>query len=275
MHYHIALAVLFIFTFLLWKRNRRIPFDWSKQHVAIVGGAGALGQALAQVLTQKKAQILILDVVKKPSTCDDCDMIFCDATDPKQVEETFEKQRHASILINAQGIMNSGQTLINQTTENISRSLSINLLSFLYTSQAFLKYSLAPKYIINITSCLGLGGVSHLTDYCASKFGVFGFSESLRNELRPRKIGVLTVCPFLLQDSPMFLGKVNIKYPFLTRPLCTSQVAEAIIKAVENEKSELYLPWWVNLMGFMRLLPTALFDQIQDILGSSQAFIGQ
>ena len=36
---------------------------------------------------------------------------------------------------------------------------------------------------VNIASLMGITGVRHMTDYCASKFGSVGFSESLRQDL--------------------------------------------------------------------------------------------
>lgn len=39
---------------------------------------------------------------------------------------------------------------------------------------------------INMSSCLGIGAVARMTDYCASKFGVYGFSEALRLEMKQR-----------------------------------------------------------------------------------------
>ena len=245
------------------KLRRKEKLDWSKQKAVIVGGSGAIGRALARKLKEKGVEVIAVDV--KDS------QIICDATDASQVSSIFAGLPDATIIINCQGIMNSGKPLIQCELSDLEKSININLLSLLYTTRAFLCNATHPFYIINVTSCLGLGGVAYLTDYCASKFGVVGFSEALRNELKNEGVGVLTVCPFWIQDSPMFTGKVNIKYPFLFRPLTTQQVAQSIISAVEQNKSELWMPWWVNFIGILRLLPTFLFDSLQQFVGSSNA----
>lgn len=49
--------------------------------------------------------------------------------------------------------------------------------------------------ILTTSSMAGLVGVFGYTSYCASKFGVRGFSESLRREMRPLGIGVSMLCP--------------------------------------------------------------------------------
>lgn len=50
-------------------------------------------------------------------------------------------------------------------------------------------------YVVNTASVAGLVGVFGYTDYCAAKFGVVGFSEALRAELRPHGITVSVLCP--------------------------------------------------------------------------------
>lgn len=49
--------------------------------------------------------------------------------------------------------------------------------------------------IVNVSSLAGFMGVFGYTDYCASKFGVIGLSEALRQELRRFQITVAVLCP--------------------------------------------------------------------------------
>lgn len=57
--------------------------------------------------------------------------------------------------------------------------------------------------IINVASMLGLEGYPGLAAYCASKFSVIGFTESLAPELRQTRIKVYTVLPGGV-DTPMY-----------------------------------------------------------------------
>jgi NAD(P)-dependent dehydrogenase (short-subunit alcohol dehydrogenase family) len=50
-------------------------------------------------------------------------------------------------------------------------------------------------HVVNISSMAGYSATPALTAYCATKFGVLGMSEALREELRPHGIGVTAVCP--------------------------------------------------------------------------------
>ena len=49
--------------------------------------------------------------------------------------------------------------------------------------------------IVNVSSILGHRGVPHCSEYCASKFAVQGFSESLRAEVAAEGVDVLVVSP--------------------------------------------------------------------------------
>ncbi len=55
----------------------------------------------------------------------------------------------------------------------------------MYVVKAFLPdmLTLDRGHIVNIASVCGHIGSANMTDYCASKHGLVGFSESLRQEL--------------------------------------------------------------------------------------------
>ena len=63
-------------------------------------------------------------------------------------------------------------------------------------------------HIVTIASSAGVFGCNGLTDYCASKFGNIGFSETLDYEMHmAKKTGVKStiVCPYFI-DTGMFEG---------------------------------------------------------------------
>ncbi len=72
-------------------------------------------------------------------------------------------------------------------------------------------------HLVTIASMAGKFGTAGLCDYCASKFAVVGFNESMRNELtRLGKTGVHTtvVCPFYI-NTGMFDGAQSSMIPIL------------------------------------------------------------
>jgi NAD(P)-dependent dehydrogenase (short-subunit alcohol dehydrogenase family) len=75
--------------------------------------------------------------------------------------------------------------------------LNVNLLGVVRMTKAFLPYCMSRNRgrIVNVSSVFGLAGVKQQSAYCTAKFGVRGFSESLRMELAPTNIRVTCVHP--------------------------------------------------------------------------------
>jgi NAD(P)-dependent dehydrogenase (short-subunit alcohol dehydrogenase family) len=65
-----------------------------------------------------------------------------------------------------------------------------------------------PGKIINISSIWGKRGNTRLAAYCASKFAIIGFTQSLALELAPYKINVNAICPGLV-DTERMLGMAS------------------------------------------------------------------
>jgi short-subunit dehydrogenase len=55
--------------------------------------------------------------------------------------------------------------------------------------------------VINISSIFGIFAPPQSSPYVASKFAVLGFSQSLRTELAPHRIGVTAICPGMIATS--------------------------------------------------------------------------
>ena len=83
------------------------------------------------------------------------------------------------------------------TYERFDETLKVNLYGVRNVTAAVAPHMKARRsgHIVNVSSMAGFVGVFGLTDYCASKFAVLGFSEALRQELRPFGVGVSVVCP--------------------------------------------------------------------------------
>ena len=159
--------------------------------------------------------------------------------------------------------------------------MNVNLLSLFWLTRSFLPDMIKEDsgHIVNISSAAGLIGVAGLSDYSATKFGVFGFNESLRMELRKKKInGVKTtvVCPFYI-NTGMFKG-VKSRFNFLLPILKEKYVCKKIISAIQKNKAVLIMPRFVKTIPLVRLLPAFLMDSIADFIGISSSmdhFVGR
>ena len=115
-------------------------------------------------------------------------------------------------------------------------------------------------HIINISSVCGIQGSDRLTDYCATKFAVYGFSESLRIELKvanPRsKIVISTVCPFYVR-TPMFSGVEFDHLNWLDVAMEPEYAVKQIFHGILLEKKLIYVPRFLTtLVGFLKAYAT-------------------
>lgn len=83
------------------------------------------------------------------------------------------------------------------TLRELEEMLAVNLLGTVHVVKAVLPSMTARRsgHIVTTASLGGLFGLYGYTGYCASKFAVMGFSESLRREVEPFGIGVTVLCP--------------------------------------------------------------------------------
>ncbi len=180
-------------------------FDLNGKCAVVVGGAGGLGQAIAQGLAEAGAKVLISsrkeDSLKKAKeeikTETGIDVFYsvADATNEAQVEAMLEDAKNKlggriDILVNAQGF-NKKQDALDFDIETFRQMLDANITSFMITAKHFGRHFKENGYgkIINLSSvrgkiatkgpgnagyCATKGAVDMLTKQLASEFGPFG-----------------------------------------------------------------------------------------------------
>jgi short-subunit dehydrogenase len=111
--------------------------------------------------------------------------------------------------------------------------------------------------LVGIGSVAGIRGLPGHGAYCASKAAVIAYCESLRGELRPAGVKVVTICPGYI-DTPL-TQKNRYAMPFLMQP---GVFANQAFRAIEAGASYRVIPWQMGAVAkLLRLLPNALFDR--------------
>jgi short-subunit dehydrogenase len=110
--------------------------------------------------------------------------------------------------------------------------------------------------------------IPSLTAYCASKFGVVGFSDALRQELKKARlpIGVTCVCPNTV-NTGMFEGARTVRGTRILRP---EDVAGQVVRAIRRNQAVLGVPSFpVNVLTplLKALLPVPVMDRINALMG--------
>jgi short-subunit dehydrogenase len=112
--------------------------------------------------------------------------------------------------------------------------------------------------LVGIASVTGIRGLPGHGAYCSSKAAVISYCESLRGELRPGGVKVVTLLPGYV-DTPLTRGN-RYGMPFL---LTADTFAERAFRAIAAGTSYRVIPWQMGVVAkLLRLLPNPLFDRV-------------
>ncbi len=119
-----------------------------------------------------------------------------DVTDPDSITQLVEKVGPVDILINNAGILITG-SFLDQTDEEMRRVFETNYFGIVNLTKAFTPGMIERESgrVINIASLAGLVGHPFNAAYAASKHALVGFTKSIRVELAPFGIDVISVEP--------------------------------------------------------------------------------
>jgi len=119
-----------------------------------------------------------------------------DVTDGACIETIAEKYRPVDILINNAGILTMG-SFLDITEEEMRNIFETNYFGIVALTRAVVPGMIqnGSGLVINIASLAGLIGHIFNAAYCASKHALVGFSKSIRQELKPFNINVVSVEP--------------------------------------------------------------------------------
>ena len=178
----------------------------------ITGGSRGIGLAIAEALAREGMRIAICarsaDGLQKAesrlnSIGHGALILQADVSDAAQVEQLVEqvntKYQGIDLLVNNAGIGRWG-TVEEFEEGDWDAVLDVNLKGVFLCSQAVFPpmRERGGGYIINIASYSGKQGMAGLGAYCASKFGVVGFTETLIREGKPHNIRATAICPGLV-----------------------------------------------------------------------------
>jgi len=146
--------------------------------------------------------------------------------------------------------------------EDIDEAQILNIININLSSTILLTQSLLPllltrptAQIINIGSILGSIGFPGSTVYCATKFGLRGFTEALRRELMDTKISIRYFAPRATNTTINTDKVVAMNKELGTEMDSAEQVAVELLLFLKTNKSNQYLGW-----------PEKLFVRVNSVL---------
>ncbi len=264
------------------------------KNVVVTGGAMGIGLATTKRLLEEGCKVNVWDINEgaienaKKGLLKYSDRLFfhkCDVTNKNEVYASAvaakSEMGKVDIVINNAGFVKGGY--LNEVSDDAwEQTINVNLTSLIYTTKAFIDdmYERNEGFFVNISSASSMLGVSEMAVYTATKWAVWGFTESMRFEaLTKNKKGVKfsSIHPSYLAKGMFEGAKLNFLGNLIV-PLVKSHdvIANAIVNdALKKEKSCIKRPRTVRLAVLFRgILPDKLFQKVIVMLGIHKSMSG-
>ena len=204
--------------------------------VAVVTGAGGrrgIGRAIATRLAREGADVVVTDVEQSLEAIRPVDRqegwrgltsvveeiqslgrqalgMFSDVSDGAQVADmvyqTLGRFGHIDVLINNAGSRPGRDRVpvVELEEDAFDEVMRVNVRGTYLCSRAVARHMIdrgGGGKISGISSGAGKRGIARYAAYCASKFALIGFTQSLAHELAPHQVNVTAICPGLVDSE--------------------------------------------------------------------------
>jgi NADP-dependent 3-hydroxy acid dehydrogenase YdfG len=197
------------------------------EQVAIVtGGGSGIGRAFTEALAREGVKVVIAsrrrDVLRLAA--DEINAVLghegvfpyeFDIREQSQIDEivndVFERWQSIDLLINNSGLA-VPETVDTITEAGWDQVMETNLRGVMQLVRAVLPHMIDADFgdIVNVSSQAGKHGYADVPSYCASKYGLLGYAESLRDHVRKTgaNIRVFNFCPGLVDVDNTGPGQI-------------------------------------------------------------------
>jgi NADP-dependent 3-hydroxy acid dehydrogenase YdfG len=270
---------------------RRSHRPLAGQTAVITGAGSGIGRALAQRLSAHACPVAIVDA--NPEALEETAASLDGAVLSQQLD-VRDRQGQFALAVRVKdwapapigAVFNNAGVAVSSTVaaaaiEDDEWLHSINFEGVVHGVRAFLPLLLeqGSGAIVNTSSVFGLAGIPHQSAYCASKFAVRGFTESLRHELEGTGVRAITVHPGgvktniarsgRLHTDPRGLGRsreqMADEFEALVRTT-PERAAEIIHQGVDAGKARILVGPEAYLFDFLTRLTPSHYWKIMSVL---------
>jgi 3-oxoacyl-[acyl-carrier protein] reductase len=180
-----------------------------EQKVAVITGASrGIGLAIAEAFAEAKYKVTILarEATRLQAAVDKLksrgllvESQVCDVTDANSVESAFArisaKHNQIHVLVNNAGIAHALASAEKLSLDTWKQVIDTNLTGTFLVTRAALSLMQSGGTIVNNLSVAAIQPFAGMSAYNASKYGAYGFTQALREDLRKSGIRVLALLP--------------------------------------------------------------------------------
>jgi 3-oxoacyl-[acyl-carrier protein] reductase len=209
----------------------------------VTGGNKGIGFAIAKKLAESGVDVIIAardkkklnEAAKRLAALTKAKILAfpCDVTrksDIVKLARLVSKVGQLDILVNDAGVA-MRRNLAETEDAEIDAMIDVNLRGLIHCTKAFLPAMLERRrgVIINMASGAGKEAYPKMSVYCASKFGVVGFSAALGKEVAKAGVHVYSICPGAT-DTDMW----HSLYPGEPADFTAEDVAIEVMEAIRH-----------------------------------------
>jgi short-subunit dehydrogenase len=187
-----------------------------------------------------------------------------DVADPASIvaagQRCIAQQGLPEVVIANAGISIGVDTAVREDLDVIARTYATNNIGLAATFHPFIAGMVGrgSGTLVGIGSVAGIRGLPGHGAYCASKAAVISYCESLRGELRPSGVKVVTISPGYI-DTPL-TRQNRYAMPFLMK---AQDFADRAFDTIAAGRSYRVIPWQMGVVAkLLRVLPNPVFDRL-------------
>ncbi len=185
-----------------------------------------------------------------------------DLGSPEGVERITSWAPSVDILVNNAGFGWRG-SFVDMDPDLAEQLIRVNVLAPMRLCAGLLPAMIdrGRGHIVNVASIAGHVGVRNEAAYAATKAALIAFSESLRYEVRGFGVLVTVISPGVVR-TPFFEREGHPYARRFPRPMPPERVAGAILRAIETERREVFVPRWMGVPARLRGAAPGLYRRL-------------
>ena len=255
---------------------------FSGKNIIITGATSGLGKSLSFILGKYESNLLLVsrskekllelknNIDNKVSKIEVLDVDLSRNESPQKIYDfSLNHFKHIDVIINNAGI--GYNSFVTEVDKEIAKEVfQINFFSIVEINKLFLPQMIKKKQgaIINISSLGGKRSLPTGSIYCASKFALEAYTESLRCELKTTNINVLNVRPLIISNTNFFNGKFmkkelssdfEIKIKGINK-ISSDIIAKKVLISIIKKNRDLNLTLIAKLMIILNSIIPGLID---------------
>ncbi len=210
--------------------------------VLLTGASGGIGAAAARALAARGAAVIVtgrrveeLEALAAEIGGRALPVDLSDADGPARL---LAAAGHVDVLVANAALSQAGE-ITSLSPEQVDAVLAVNLRAPLMLARLLAEPMAARRsgQLVFVASLQGKAASPYSALYTATKFGLRGFSLSLRLDLADHGVGVSCVSPGFVRDAGMFADS-GAPLPPGVRTVTPDAVAAAIVRAIERNRAE-------------------------------------